>query len=501
MSQLKRNLLANYLGQGWSAVMGLAFIPLYIQYLGMEAYGLIGLFAVMQAWLTLLDMGMTPTLNREMARYTAGAHSPQSIRDLLRSLEILCFSLAVFIGVGVWAASGYLASDWLKAEKLPTAVVAQALSVMSLVVALRFVEGIYRGSLFGLQRQVWYNGANAILSTLRWGGSVGVLAWVSPTIKAFFLWQALVSLLSIAVLAVRVHRTLPKPPVPPSFSREALAGVWKFASGMMGITFLALLLTQVDKVLLSRLLPLETFGYYTLAATVAGALYVVTSPITQAIFPRMVELSTQEDQAALISVYHQGAQLVTILTAPAVMLLSFFAGGVVFMWSGNIDLAENTAPILSALVLGTFLNGLMWMPYQCQLAHGWTSLTLKINVVAVVVLIPAIFWVVPHYGAVGAAWIWVALNAGYVLIAIQFMHRRLIPHEKWRWFFADVLLPIGGAIGVMMLAKALQPASYQDRWHWFAFLLITGGLALAASAALANRIRPRLMAIMARYLY
>ncbi len=493
MSQLKRNLVANYLGQGWSAVMGLAFIPLYIQYLGMEAFGLIGLFAVMQACLTLLDMGMMPTLNREMARYTAGAHSPQSIRDLLRSLEILCFSLAALIAVSIWAASGYLASDWLRAEKLPIAVVAQALSVMALVVALRFVEGIYRGSLFGLQRQVWYNGANAILATVRYGGAVAVLAWVSPTVQAFFLWQAFISLLSVAVFAASVHRALPQPPLPPRFSRVALAGVWKFASGMLWITFLALLLTQVDKVLLSRMLTLESFGYYTLAATVAGVLYVVISPITQAIFPRMVELSTRDDEAALISLYHQGAQLVTILTAPAVMLLSFFAGGVVFMWSGNTDLAENTAPILLPLVLGTFLNGLMWMPYQCQLAHGWTSLAIKTNSVAVLVLIPAIFWVVPHYGAVGAAWIWIALSAGHVLIAIHFMHHGLLPEEKWRWYFADVLLPIVGATGVMLLAQQLQPASYQDRWHWFVFLLITGSLALMASIVLADRIRPRLI--------
>jgi len=496
MSQLKRNLLANYLGQGWSAAMGLAFIPLYIQYLGMEAFGLIGFFAVMQAGLALFDMGMTPTLNREMARYTAGAHSPQSIRDLLRSLEILCFSLAALIGVGVWVASGYLASDWLKAEELPTTVVAQAISIMAFVVALRLVEGIYRGSLFGLQRQVWFNGANAILATVRHGGAVAVLVWVSPTVQAFFLWQALVSLLSIAVFAAGVHRVLPKPPLAPRFSREALAGVWKFARGMMAITFLAILLTQVDKVLLSRLLPLESFGFYTLAATVASVLYMLVGPITAAIYPRMVELSTQDNQSALVSVYHQGAQLITILIAPAMMLLSFFAGGVMFMWSGDVDLAENTAPILSALALGTFLNALMWMPYQCQLAHGWTSLTLKVNFVAVVVLIPAIFWVVPHYGAVGAAWIWVILNAGYVLIAIQLMHRRLIPDEKWRWYFGDVLLPIGGGIGVMLLAHQFQPASYQDRWHWFAFLLVTGSLALVASTVLANRIRTQLFTIM-----
>lgn len=46
--------------------MGPAFIPRYIKYPGIEAYGLIGLFALLQAWLSLLDTGMTPTLGREL---------------------------------------------------------------------------------------------------------------------------------------------------------------------------------------------------------------------------------------------------------------------------------------------------------------------------------------------------------------------------------------------------------------------------------------------------
>jgi len=64
----------------------------------------------------------------------------------------------------------------------------------------------------------------------------------------------------------------------------------------MSVTFLAILLTQLDKVLLSRLLSLESFGYYTLAATVAGVLYMVIGPITSAFYPRLVELSTQENR-------------------------------------------------------------------------------------------------------------------------------------------------------------------------------------------------------------
>lgn len=476
--------------------MNLAFIPVYIKFLGVEAYGLIGLLGLLQAWFTLLDMGMTPTLNREMARFTAGIHSPQSIRNLLRSLEILCFGLAALIGASIWGSSDYLANNWLKAEALPASTVAQAISLMALVVALRFVEGIYRGSLVGLQCQVWYNGANAVLATVRNGGAVLVLMWISATTQAFFLWQALVSLLSVAILSSYVHRTLPDAPSPPRFSRKSLEGVWKFARGMIGISIVAFLLTQVDKVLLSRLLSLELFGYYTLATTLAGLTYMLVAPVTAALFPSMVTLVNTDDRAALASMYHQGAQLVTVMTAPAAMLLCLFSGGVVFMWSGDAGLAANTAPILSALVLGTFLNGLMWMPYQCQLAHGWTSLVFKGNVAGAAVLVPAIFWAVPHYGAVGAAWIWVAVNIGFILVVIPLMHLRLIPREKWNWYVGDVLLPLGGAGGIALLAVGLQPESYQNRWHWLAFLSVTGCLALTGSAALADRFRQRLLAFM-----
>ncbi len=490
---LKRNIIANYFGQGWAAVMGLAFVPLYILYLGMEAYGLIGLFAVMQAWLTMLDMGMTPTLNREMARFTAGAHSPQSINDLLRTLEIIAIFIAAIIAVSVWAASGYLATDWLKAEKLPISVVGQVLAIMGIVVALRFVESIYRSSLIGLQRQVWYNIVNAAIATLRNVGAVIVLAWLSPTVQAFFLWQAAISLMSVVTLAIGVHRTLPRPPLTPRFTFIAIADVWKFASGMMLVTFLAILLTQIDKVLLSRLLPLELFGYYTLASTVAGVLYIVIGPITTAFYPRMVELSTQNDQVALATLYHQGAQLITILIAPAVMLLCFFSKEVLFMWSGDVNLAEKTGSILTIFVVGVFLNCLMHMPVQLQLAYGWVSLGIKTNIVAVVALVPAIFWIVPRYGVIGAAWIWVILNAGYVLIAIQLMHRRLLASEKWRWYFADVLLPVIGVTGIMLLAKQFKPEMMLDRWNAFLFLLITGVMSLVTSALLADQMRPRLL--------
>ena len=42
---MRRDLIATYAAQGWVAIMGIVFVPVYIRYLGIEAYGLIGLFA------------------------------------------------------------------------------------------------------------------------------------------------------------------------------------------------------------------------------------------------------------------------------------------------------------------------------------------------------------------------------------------------------------------------------------------------------------------------
>ena len=490
---LKRNLIANYLGQGWTALMGLAFIPLYIKYLGIEAYGLIGLFAVLQAWLALLDMGMTPTLNREMARFTGGAHSATSIRDLLRSIEWIALGIATLVGLGIWAASGWLASNWLRAENLPIDTVAEAFTIMGAVTALRFVEGIYRSCIVGLQRQVLFNAVNSVLATLRGLGAVGILIWVSLTIEAFFIWQGVISLLTLGVLTSVTYRALPKAERSGQFSMPALRGIARFAGGMMGITFLALLLTQVDKILLSKLLTLSDYGYYTLATVVAGALYMITGPITQAWFPRLSELHANNQQAELITKYHQGAQLVSVFMGSAAIIMIVFAEPILQLWTRDAELASHSATLLSLLAIGNLLNGLMWIPYQTQLAHGWTGLTTRINIVSVAIIVPAILWATPRYGAEGAAWVWVSLNAGYVLIGIHFMYRKILTSEKWRWYGYDVLLPLLVAADIATVLAWAMPAHLAGAYQ-LAWLLVASTLTLLGSAFAASYVRHGLLA-------
>src|SRR4249919_218547 len=139
---LKKNVIANYFGAGWTALMTFAFVPFYIRYLGIEAYGLIGIYTMLQAWLSLLDLGMTPAMSRELAGLGDDRRKGQQARDLLRSVEVIFFCLATAGALAVWASSRWLASTWLSSKGVAPDVLAQAFAIMGVVVGLRLIENI-----------------------------------------------------------------------------------------------------------------------------------------------------------------------------------------------------------------------------------------------------------------------------------------------------------------------------------------------------------------------
>jgi len=256
---------------------------------------------------------------------------------------------------------------------------------------------------------------------------------------------------------------------------------------------LALLLTQVDKVLLSKLINLESYGYYTLAATIAGSLALISMPITQAIYPKMVEYVAQKKIIELTGLYHQGAQLISILIAPVAAMLIFFGKDIIYLWSGDLSLAAKVAPLLIPLALGSFLNCMVWMPYQLQLAYGWTSFAIKVNVIAVTLLVPAIFLVVPHYGAVGAAWVWALLNFGYVTIGMHYMFKKLLTKEKWSWYRHDVIKQIISVIVVTAIAKFLINNFVLNNLGKFITYAVVFSSAMLVVAWQSNKIKPLLL--------
>jgi O-antigen/teichoic acid export membrane protein len=480
MSVLRRNTIANMVGNGWAAVMGLAFIPLYVRFLGIEAFGLLGFFAALQAVLSLLDLGLGAALNREVARLAA-REEPAQLRDLVRTLEIIYWFVGVLVALVVVLLSPILAGHWVNAEGIPVETLQRVILLMGLTIAVRWPFALYSGGLLGLQRQVLYNGLRMPLDTLRNGGVVLVLWLVSPTLQAFFYWQIAAGAVTTLLLGAVLWRVIPGPAKTACFRVERLRETWRFAAGMSGIAVTVLLLTQIDKIILVRLLSLEAFGYYALASAAAAGLVQISSPVFSAFYPRLTHLVTVGDEEELRRVYHLGAQLLSILMLSATTLIALFSAELLLLWTQDATVAATAAPLLSLLIIGTGLNGVMSMPYALQLASGWTRLALYTNIAAVFVLIPLLILLAERYGAIGAAAVWPVLNLGYVVIGVQLTHRRLLRGEARRWYLQDFGFPLVTAVLIAGSARLLLPD--QLSMPSLAAALVAIGCATSGAAA------------------
>jgi O-antigen/teichoic acid export membrane protein len=261
IGSFRLDLLANISGVGWSALAQIVCIPIYIKILGIEAFGLIGFYLVLQSLLQVLDFGLSPTINREMARYSVQPEKAAEARDLARTLETGYWLVGIAIGAAILIAAPAIATYWIKAGSFPVKSVRQVVMIMGVLAFFQWPLSFYQGGLMGLGRQVLLNVFRISQSTLANGGAVLILWLISPTIRAFFLWQIAVSATQVILLTKLFWNSMPPAEHAPRFDLGAMRNIWRFAAGMSGITAFSLILTQADKVVLSKLLSLRVFGY------------------------------------------------------------------------------------------------------------------------------------------------------------------------------------------------------------------------------------------------
>ena len=469
---LKFNLVANFVGTGWTAMLSLAFVPLYIHFLGIESYGLIGFFAVLQAVFAVMDMGLAGTVNRELARLSLQLDRGQEMRNLVRTLEVVYVGGAVLIGIVVVLVSPVIAQYWLGTNELSVESTHHAIVMMGFAIAVRWPFTFYSGGLMGLQRQVMFNVIKVVVETLRSGGAVLVLWLVSPTLQTFFLWQVVANAIGSAVVRSFLWSSLPGSEVKASFKLELFKRIFRFAVGVSGASVTAALLMQVDKIILSKMVTLEMFGYYTLASVLAMSLLQIISPIFSAMYPRLTQLVALTDWDGLKQYYHFGCQILSAVLLSFSVVVSLFSKEILLLWTQNPIMAEKAYMFLSLLILSMGLIGLMNLPYALQLANGWTKLAFEMNLGALLILTPLIIILASHFGPSGAAVAWVVISVSYVIIGIQRMHRRLLPGEKWRWYIEDVGMPLIAALVTVGVGRLLINETMSQAWLLASLILI-----------------------------
>jgi O-antigen/teichoic acid export membrane protein len=471
--------MAGVASTGWTAVVTIATVPLYLHYLGIEAYGLVGFFTALQTVLAVLELGLAQSVNREVAR-AATADERARARDLLHTLAAGYWAAAAAIAAGMWAAAPWISRRWLSGAIDP-ATLSQAVMLMGLIAACRFPLSLYLGAMMGARRMGLASGIEMAMVTVANLGAVAILGAVSPTIQAFFVWQALVAVVNVAVVRAAAWRAVEGPAGRAArFDLGAVRGIWRFSAGVAVTALLGCIFVQGDKLVLGKLVGLADLGRYTLASIAARSLYVLVAPAFSAVYPQMATLHAAGRLAEVAQLYRSGTRLLMAALFPAAAYGAMFSTQIFTLWTGDAALAESLSVVIKCLLLGTALNGAMHFPYALQLAFGKSSLPVLINIGLLVVFAPLLVLLTLRFGVSGAAAAWAILNTLYLLLGSWLTHRELLPGIGLRWLGGDVGAPLLTSLVIVCGgALAIRPLNLGDP------AALAMGLALAGLSFLA----------------
>ena len=437
---VKGSIVATLASRVYLAIVGLVMLPVYLRQMGFEAYGLVALFFVLQVWFQLLDLGLSPTVARQAARHRAGALSAQDFRQLLRSLEGVFLGVSALAALTLFLGADHIARGWLQIEHLPVQVAAHSVKMMALCIALRLLGELYRGVILGYERLAWLAGFNVFFGTLRLVVVVPVLFWLGSRPAVFFGFQLAVMALETTLLLVQAYRLVPRAgPVGTRWRLGPLRQVFAFSLVMSLASLVWITLSQIDKLLLSGLLPLAAYGEFSLAVAAAAGVLLVSGSLTDVLLPRMTHLYAQGERAALTALYRRATQWAGISAWSIACVLAFHAEHVLWVWTGDAALAARAAPVLGLYALGNAALAIGAFPYYLQFAEGRLRLHLVGTGLMVALLLPCVVWASSRFGGVGAAGVWLGVNLLYLLLWTPVAHARFLPGMHGCWMAQDVL--------------------------------------------------------------
>ena len=423
--------------------------------MGAEAYGLVGFFAMLQGLFNLLDFGLTPTISRQTAQYNAGVENALNFRRLFRALSLI-FAVIAIIGGGIlFSLNSYITENWLKIDNLNISEVLFSLKVMAICVALRWMTGLYRGVIAGFEEIVWLSIINSCIATIRFPGVLLYMYYFGFTVKSFFVFQLSVAIIEFLLLSTKSFLLLPKLDLKQKigWSLKPVKPLLGFALTIAFTSSVWVLFTQLDKFVLSGILPLADYGYFTLAVLVAGGILQLSSPISAPIMPRMARLEGEQQHEQMRQVYLNSTQFIAVIVVTAGIVLAGVAKPVLYAWTGDMVLAVKAAPVLRLYALGNALLALAAFPYYLQYAKGNLKYHLIGNIVSVLILVPSIIWAATNYGAIGAGWVWFLTQSIYLIFWVSFVHSRIEPNINILWF--KTFLPSLVTVSIFILLTTI----------------------------------------------
>lgn len=454
ISRLTRNIIYSLCGQILIVLLGFVSVKYIFGRLGADALGIIYFTITFNNLLgRVLDLGICSTTVREVAAHIDS--EPDYVHDLIRTASLFYWGAFFLLGLAIYALSPFLVQKWINLDEMDAGTAIYVLRFLGIASLVALQQSFYMSIFRGLQRMEFNNVIDVVINIVRQFGTILILIMGGSLIQVVY-WISASYGLSVFLYLIVLLRFFPLKALAPGYSLSVIKRNRKFASIMTLQTILGGIISQIDKIILSKVMPIGMFGYYTFAYGNVSRGMLIADAISLAAYPSFSALYQAGDRKALLTQYRKLQDLLCFSTGPIFALIPF-ALVPLFSFMLNHEAAKLLLVPTTLLCLGFYLHGALRIQHNFAVASGKPGIAVKTNLLAVLTVTPMSIVLIYYFGMTGAALYWILYNVFNAIYAIPKISKECINIRAQEWYIqvSKSLLLIGSVYGIAWLSLTI----------------------------------------------
>lgn len=419
-------------GKSSLLVISLISVKYVYHQLGADALGIIYFTFMFNALLsTALGLGISPTLVREIAAHIDDDET--YAHQLIQTASFIFWGIFFCICTIVFFLAPVIVSEWINVQSMPEDTAIFIIRVLSITSLLSLPQSVYVALLNGLQRMEYTNAIQVSVMLLQQIGVITILILDDSLLKVIYWIAGCQIILVIFYLSAAIH-FVPAAALVPRIFLDAVKRNARFSINMGTVSVLAFLHTQVDKLIISKFLPLGALGYYSVAYNLTAKSTLVADSVSSAAYPVFCELFKSGTHQQTMTQYNKLQDVICYISAPILAFIVFY-NQPIFLYLFDLQIAEMLSVPIIFLCAAAFLQVSYLAPHGLLLASGESGLALRASSLNLLISLPTAVIAIYLWGLTGAGIAYFVSRLFILMYLIPKLSRRCFRRSPLVWYF------------------------------------------------------------------
>ena len=377
--------------------IAIIFIPISIEALGNELFGIYSLIVTFIVLFNYLNFGIAPATTKEISKNLA-KNNHKMVLSLLVNSFLMMLLIGIMISIIFITYNNDIAIVMLKEEKLVT-ILSELIFLLGVMSPFLMIVIFLRSALEAKQIFLVTSLNRAFLNSL---------IFISPTIVyidgfnivSVFKLLIFVYMFSVMILTIIVYKEFLKDK---EFtfrikdSKNLLnIGFWMMLSSLAGIG-----LYYADRFMIGSIISATAIAYYVAAYDLVTRLNIVSGSLTSALFPAFAHWFELEEKEKIRNAVIFVSKIILFLVAIVGFLLIVYAKSFLYLWI-NEEYSNNSYLILQLLTIGVLFNTLSVVPFRTLSAIGFPNIVAIVYIIEMPIFVITTYFLIIKYGLIGA---------------------------------------------------------------------------------------------------